>query len=440
MAETPKMQIEYWAIDKLIPYARNPRKNDEAVPKMAGVIKEFGFKVPLVIKSDGEIIDGHLRLKAAQKLGMTEVPVVLADEWTPAQVKAFRLAVNRSAEWAEWDDELLKLELDDLKLEDFDLDLIGFDDYHIEDPAEGLTDPDDVPDVQETPVTRDGDIWLLGRHRLMCGDSTDAGSVALLMDGQHAKMLFTSPPYSDLRLYHGGNLETDHLANFIPVYKPHVDYQFVNLGIQIKDRALVLYWNDYIQKANDAGYKLMAWLVWDKLSAGNIGQQKHFIPTRHEFIFVFGEDAQKLNKTIPKQARSIGENRKKTKRNPDGTLEYHSVGDTSNTNKTIESVISLGSVATEGHKNIVHPAMFPVKLPAMFITAMMKENEIVIEPFCGSGTTIIAAEQNARRCYAMELSPQYVDCAVRRWQDFTGQDATLAGDGRTYAEIARERG
>ena len=126
-ASVPPMQIEYWDIEKLIPYARNPRKNDEAVPKMAGLIKEFGFKVPVIIRSSGDVIDGHLRLKAAWSLGMTQVPVVLADEWTPAQVKAFRLAVNRSAEWAEWDDELLKLELDDLKLEDFDLDLIGFD-------------------------------------------------------------------------------------------------------------------------------------------------------------------------------------------------------------------------------------------------------------------------------------------------------------------------
>ena len=126
--QLPEMQIEYWAIDRLIPYARNPRKNDDAVPKMAGLIKEFGFKVPIVARSDGEVIDGHLRLKAAHKLGLKEVPVVLADEWTPAQVKAFRLAVNKSAEWAEWDEELLKLELDELKLDDFDLPLIGFDD------------------------------------------------------------------------------------------------------------------------------------------------------------------------------------------------------------------------------------------------------------------------------------------------------------------------
>ena len=126
--KAPQMQIEYWDIERLQPYARNPRKNDEAVPKMAGLIREFGFKVPVIVRSTGEVIDGHLRLKAAWSLGMTQIPVVIADEWTDAQVKAFRLAVNRSAEWAEWDDELLKLELDDLKLENFDLDLIGFDD------------------------------------------------------------------------------------------------------------------------------------------------------------------------------------------------------------------------------------------------------------------------------------------------------------------------
>ena len=153
--QLPEMQIEYWAIDSLIPYARNPRKNDDAVPKMAGLIKEFGFKVPIVARSDGEVIDGHLRLKAAQKLGLKEVPVVLADEWTPAQVKAFRLAVNKSAEWAEWDEELLKLELDELKLDDFDLPLIGFDniieeDLNFQDAEDKYTTKIDIPQYEPT--------------------------------------------------------------------------------------------------------------------------------------------------------------------------------------------------------------------------------------------------------------------------------------------------
>ena len=143
--KAPQMQIEYWDIERLQPYARNPRKNDEAVPKMAGLIREFGFKVPVIVRSSGEVIDGHLRLKAAWSLGMTQIPVVIADEWTDAQVKAFRLAVNRSAEWAEWDDELLKLELDDLKLENFDLELIGFDELASE-PGKPSADDEIPPD------------------------------------------------------------------------------------------------------------------------------------------------------------------------------------------------------------------------------------------------------------------------------------------------------
>ena len=177
-AEAPKMEIVYWDIEKLIPYARNPRKNDEAVPKMAGLIKEFGFKVPIVIRSDGSVIDGHLRLKAAQMLGMKEVPVVLADEWTEAQVKAFRLAVNRSAEWAEWDDELLKLELDDLKLENFDLGLIGFEDVLNNTPLEDYNDYETTEEPDEDEISdfvgHDEDYLMKKRVILVYGDDEES--------------------------------------------------------------------------------------------------------------------------------------------------------------------------------------------------------------------------------------------------------------------------
>lgn len=200
----PELKIEYWPIDRLVFYARNPRKNEHAVPKMASLIKEFGFKVPVVARSDGSVVDGHLRLMAARHLGMETVPVVLADEWTEAQVKAFRIAVNKSAELAEWDTSLLALEIEDLKDLDFDLELTGFELPELEDimgagadgGTEGQTDPDAVPEAQEEPVSRLGDVWLLGRHRLMCGDSTDAGSVALLMNGSNADLLLTDPPYN----------------------------------------------------------------------------------------------------------------------------------------------------------------------------------------------------------------------------------------------------
>lgn len=170
------LTVEQWPIDKLIPYARNPRKNDEQVDRMASAIQEFGFRIPIVARSDGSVVDGHLRLKAARKLGLTEVPVALADELTPSQVKAFRLLANQSANWAEWDTELLKLELEELKADGYDMELTGFDDGEllelVEDAGEGMTDPDDVPLVEdgEAIISKRGDIWILGDHRLMCGD------------------------------------------------------------------------------------------------------------------------------------------------------------------------------------------------------------------------------------------------------------------------------
>ena len=199
---TAAAEIEVWPIDRLIPYVRNPRKNDAAVDRMVGSIREFGFKIPVLARSTGEVIDGHLRLKAAKKLGITEVPVILCDEWTEAQVKAFRLMVNRSVAWAEWDEELLGLELLDLKGLDFDLGLTGFDSRELDalldgiDGQAGLTDEDDAPEPPENPVSRGGDLWLMGKHRLLCGDSTDSASVKRLMAGQQADMVFTDPPYN----------------------------------------------------------------------------------------------------------------------------------------------------------------------------------------------------------------------------------------------------
>src|SRR6202521_1854541 len=194
-------KIEIWPIEKLVFYARNPRKNDAAVGRMCASLLEFGFKIPVLARSDGEVVDGHLRLKAARRLGIAEVPVILCDEWTPAQVKAFRLMVNRSVAWADWDDDLLSLELIDLKLLDFDLSLTGFDEGELADlltqnAADGLTDEDAVPELPETPVSVPGDLWILGDHRLLVGDATHADAVARLMSGAPADLVFTDPPYN----------------------------------------------------------------------------------------------------------------------------------------------------------------------------------------------------------------------------------------------------
>lgn len=195
------MEIRQVPIDSLIEYARNPRKNDDVVDKMVSCIKEFGFRIPIVAKSDGTVVDGHLRLKAGRKLGLKEVPVVLADDLTETQIKAFRLVANQSANWAEWDEDLLKLELEDLENEGFDIDLIGFDnelsvlDKDEEEIKEDDFDTSTIDDNQPI-VTKPGDLWILGEHRLLCGDSTKSDNVQKLMNSDIADMVFTDPPYN----------------------------------------------------------------------------------------------------------------------------------------------------------------------------------------------------------------------------------------------------
>src|ERR1700733_10149575 len=189
--------IEYWPIERLVEYARNPRKNDAAVDRMCSSIKEFGLKIPVLARSDGEIVDGHLRLKAARKLGITEIPVILCDEWTPAQVKAFRLMVNRSVTWAEWDEELLAFELQEIQASDFDLSLTGFNPGEI-DTLLALDDEEKAnaaPPLPETPVSRPGDLWLLGPHKALCGDATSAEAVARLLGERNPRLMVTDPPY-----------------------------------------------------------------------------------------------------------------------------------------------------------------------------------------------------------------------------------------------------
>jgi hypothetical protein len=195
------MAIEMWPIERLREYPRNPRKNDRAVDRMCASIREFGLKIPCLVRSDGEIVDGHLRLKAARKLGITEIPVILCDEWTPAQVKAFRLMVNRSVTWADWDEELLALELQELQDLDLDLSLTGFDPGEIDKllllDDEGQAN--ETPPLPESPVSRPGDLWLLGPHRVFCGDATSAEAVARLLGERRPRLMVTDPPTSATR-------------------------------------------------------------------------------------------------------------------------------------------------------------------------------------------------------------------------------------------------
>jgi len=268
-----------------------------------------------------------------------------------------------------------------------------------------------------------GDIWQLGEHRLMCGDSTDTGSVACLMNGTRGKILFTSPPYSDMREYNGGkDLSVDNLANFISAYRPFTDYQCVNLGIKRREHDIVEYWDEYIKTARESGYKMLAWNVWDKTKCGSVGNQSAFIGIRHEFIFVFGTEYFEINKTWEKAEGSTTEREKLRRvRDKDGTYKLSSAGDLSNPFKRMESVVQI--LPEQGEIIKEHPATFPVKLPAEYINAMTQPGEIVIEPFCGAGTTLIAAEQLGRVCYGMELDPHYCDIILARWEKLTGRKA-----------------
>jgi DNA modification methylase len=317
------------------------------------------------------------------------------------------------------------LELRALQDAQYDLTLLGFDTGELEkllagedNVFEGETDPDAIPEVPEVAVSCLGEIYQLGNHRLLCGSSTDENDVARLMEGTKAKMLFTSPPYSDMREYNGGkDLSVENLVSFIGCYLPYTDYQCVNLGLQRRDAEVLEYWNSYIEAARQAGYKMLAWNVWDKGVVGSIGLQKAMFPIRHEWLFVFGTEPFAINRTWEKKECNINAKKIRNKvRQKDGTTRFSTVGDTSNPLKAMESVlpvmVELGSIRHE------HPATFPVGLPLEYIRAMSNQGDTVIEPFAGSGSTVIACEQVNRVCRAMELDPKYCDVIRRRWAEF----------------------
>lgn len=415
------LKIEYIPVGKIKPYEKNARKHkDFDVDAIVRSIEEFGFDDPIGIWSDKNIIvEGHGRLMAAKKLGMTEVPCIRLDHLTDEQRRAYALAHNKTAENSEWDLELLPLELEEIV--DIDMTQFGFDVPEDEPEIE----EDEIPEVPDEPTAKLGDIYQLGRHRLMCGDSTSEADVRRLMNGQSAKMLFTSPPYSDMREYNGDkDLSVDNLVNFIPTYRPYTDYQCVNLGIQRRNHEILQYWDDYIAKARECGYKLLSWNVWDKTKCGSIGNQSAFFPIRHEWIFVFGTEFFEINNTWKKAEGSIKSGAKARRvRQSDGSMKVSSTGDLSNPYKQMESVIQI--LPEQGEIIKKHPATFPVQLPAEYIKSMTDAGGSVIEPFGGSGTTLIACEQTNRNCYMMELDPKYVDVIVSRWENLTGEKAVL---------------
>ena len=411
--------------------------------------KEMGAGRSILIDRNGNIIAGNKSQKAAIAAGIKKVRIIetTGDELVAVKRTDVDIDSAEGRKMAYLDNLTTQVNLtwDETELQAVQADVEGFDiadfGFDIEDlpqvtfpmagQGEGKTETqtevkeDDFdPDAHYETKVKAGEVWQLGEHRLMCGDSTDADAVAKLMNGERADLLFTSPPYSDMRAYNGGkDLSVVSLAKFIPTYEPYAEYQCVNLGLQVKDGEIVQYWDAYIASAKDCGYKLMSWNVWDKMTPGAICNQTHFItPMRHEWIFVFGKAWKDINRTWEKKPESIIEGKVyKNVRFNDGTFDNHTTGDHSNPYKKMESVLSITS--EHGEIRSEHPAVFPVRLPAEYIAAFTNEGGIVIEPFGGSGSTMIACEQLGRKARLMELDPHYCTVIIARWEKLTGQKA-----------------
>lgn len=427
-----KLQIEYLDIEKLIPYVNNPRDNKNAIDKVAASIKEFGFKNPILIDKDMVIIAGHTRIIAAKKLGMTELPIIRAEDLTPTQVKAYRIADNKLAEFSEWSVEALGIEFEELKAENFDLSLTGFDLKDINDlynTGEAVEDEFDIDkaktDIEaDGTVTQRGDVWLLGNHRLMCGDSTSAEDMEKLMDGTHAQCTVTSPPYGV-----GKEYEMKGITPWIETIKPVIKNICKFTGIVCWNLGdLYATGGQFIEPTSvysvnmfaDNGFKPIWIRIWKKQGM-NFGVTPYHLVTnkpvqQYEYISAFsesGEVEEYNDQEYVWLSAFAGHSYKFVKR------------------LTKEERKRWGYAGiwemTTVRANKEHPAMFPVELPWRCIKMHADIGGIVLEPFSGSGTTIIAAEQTERYCYAMELSPVYCDLAVRRWEEFTSEKAVKNG-------------
>jgi DNA modification methylase len=409
------VEIQTWLVSKLIPYFRNPRMNDHAVERMAASINEFGFKIPILARISGEVVDGHLRLKAAQKLGIKEVPVILCDEWTEAQVKAFRLLVNRSVTWADWDEELLALEFDELKTLDFDLSLTGFEPVEIDGFLFGEEKDDgweqDVPVLPEHAITQAGDLWMCGEHRVLCGDATSAEVVGRLLDSAKPAVMVTDPPYGvdydpnwREQAGLGRQRQTGTVAN-----DQQVDW---SAAYGLFPGAVAYVWHAGVHAAEvagnleSAGFCIRSQIIWAKqhfaLSRGNYHWQ-------HEPCWYAVKEGQPANWC----------------------------GD--RTQSTLWQVANLNPFGGSEEEATGHGTQKPVELMRRPILNNSKRGDIIYDPFLGSGTTLIAAHSTERICFGLDIDPRYIDVAVERWQRLTGQAAVLAASGRTFNQIAAER-
>jgi DNA modification methylase len=398
------MQVTKVKINSIKTNPKNPRLiKDDKFKKLVNSIKEFPQMLelrPIVVDENNIILGGNMRHKACIEAGLKEVYIVQAKDLTEQQKDEF--IVKDNVGFGEWDWDILANEWDTDKLTDWGLDLPL--DVSVQE-LEAEEDNYEIPNEIETDIVL-GDLFEIGEHRLMCGDSTDSDSVAKLMNGEKADILFTSPPYSDMREYNGNkDLSVSNIIEFITTFCQYCDYQIINLGIQRKENEIIEYWNDYIEKAKENNYKFLSWNVWNREEPRSIAQQTAFIPIAHEWIFVFGKKHKEINKTI--ECKMGGKKTKSINRNADGSQfkrEYE-----------VEALKKINSVTTTGVElSGIHPAMFPVDLPAEYIKALTNENNIIVEPFTGGGSTMVASHQLKRKCYGMELDPKYCQVIIDR--------------------------
>lgn len=418
-------EIKWQSVDKLIPYAKNARTHsDEQVAQIAGSIKEFGFNNPVLVDKDGSIIAGHGRLMAARKLGMDKVPVVELDHLTEAQRKAYVLADNRIALNSGWDTSMLSLELAELEKEGFDISMLGFDDKEITkllapETTEGLVDEDEIPETPVEPKTKLGDIYILGAHRLMCGDSTSITDVEKLMEGQKCDMVWTDPPYNVAIKGVAGTIMNDDMsdANFKDFLRSVYSCYFLTM----KDGAIIYVAHADTERVNftqcfkESGLKLSQVLIWVK-QAGTLSRQD--FNWQHEpILYGWKEGAGHY---------FCGDFTRTTVIDDDIDIKKLN-------KKELEALVN--SLRTEQKttvlrenrpsKSDLHPTMKPINLVQRMIEWSSIAGDKVLDLFGGSGSTLIACEKTGRKAYLMELDPKYCDVIVKRWEDFTGKKAEL---------------
>ena len=383
------MQIKLAEISKIKPYENNPRKlSEQAIEKVAMSLKEYGFRQPIVVDKYMVIVAGHTRYRASKKLGLKQVPISIIDNLSKEQINAYRIADNRTAEESEWDNELLKMEIKELEAKDFKLDLLGFNEDQLNnilfEEKQGLTDEDEVPETPEEPISKLGDIWKLGNHRVMCGNSVDYEDVHKLMNNKIADLVNTDPPYG---VNYQSNMRTksdkfdlikndDKILDITPIIdKFSKGWVFIWTTWKVIDK--------WIDNTKSFGFPTNM-VVWHK-GGGGIGDLKKTFSTDYEMALVFNRGAELCGKRIG-------------------------------------SVWSLQKDKAIKYK---HPTQKPVELSVEAIDKTTNPKSIVMDLFLGSGSSLIACEKMDRICYGMELDPKYCDVIIKRWENFTGKKAEL---------------